>query len=133
MKIVNSSGKKKTATARATVRAGKGNVRINGKVLSQVTPRYIQMKIQEALILAHDTAKTVDIDVRVAGGGINGQAEATRIAICRGLVGFSGSDELRQTIISYDRNLLVNDVRRKEQSKPNRHGKARSKVQKSYR
>jgi small subunit ribosomal protein S9 len=133
MKVINASGKRKTATARATVKAGSGIVRINGILLSQVTPRYIQMKITEAIILAHSVSKSVDIAVRVAGGGQSGQADASRIAICRALVAYTGSEDLRQTFISYDRNLLVNDVRRKEQSKPNRHGKARSKVQKSYR
>ncbi|HLP79673.1 MAG TPA: 30S ribosomal protein S9 [Acidobacteriota bacterium] len=133
MKIVQASGKRKRAVARATIRSGKGNVKINHIPLAQVTPRYTKMKIEEALILARDHAKSVDVEVLVAGGGINGQAEASRIAICRGLVDFTKNEDLRQTYLGYDRQLLVNDVRRKEQSKPNRHGKARSKVQKSYR
>ncbi|MEM4366460.1 MAG: 30S ribosomal protein S9, partial [Candidatus Woesearchaeota archaeon] len=40
---------------------------------------------------------------------------------------------LQQAFLSYDRALLVSDIRKKEERKPNRHGKARAKVQKSYR
>ena len=46
---------------------------------------------------------------------------------------FTKSDRLKEAFLKYDRTMLVADVRRKEPSKPNRHGKARSKRQKSYR
>jgi small subunit ribosomal protein S9 len=133
MKIVNTSGKRKQAIAKATIRPGKGNITVNNVPLTQVLPHFIQLKIQEPVLLAPEVFSTVDAQIRVSGGGINGQAEAARIALCRGVVAYSGSDDLKQKFISYDRQLLVADVRRKEASKPNRHGMARSKVQKSYR
>ncbi len=133
MKIIQSSGKRKRATARATIRPGKGNIRINSVPLALMPQRYVRMKIEEAAVLSADHLKSVDVEILVAGGGVNGQAEAARIALCRGLVTYTGSDDLKAKYISYDRQLLVADVRRKEASKPNRHGKARSKVQKSYR
>ena len=49
------------------------------------------------------------------------------------MVEFSKSTKLKEEFLEYDRNFLVSDVRYKETHKPNRHGKARSKVQKSYR
>ncbi len=39
MKIINSSGKKKTATARATLKEGKGIVRINKMPLEIYEPK----------------------------------------------------------------------------------------------
>lgn len=133
MKTIVVSGKRKTATARATIKAGKGNVRINDKALEGYSPEMYQMKIKEPLMLAEDHAKKVDIDVDVNGGGINSQAEAARLAIAKALIAFTKDKKLEKQFLDYDRQLLVADVRRKEVKKPNAHGKARSKVQKSYR
>ncbi len=51
----------------------------------------------------------------------------------KALIDYTKSERLKETFLKYDRNLLVADVRRKEPSKPNRHGQARAKRQKSYR
>lgn len=133
MKSFHASGKRKQAIARATLRQGSGVVRINYKPLELMQPKISRLKVMEPLILAGDVAGKVDIDVNVAGGGITSQADASRLAIAKALVDFTKSDKLKETFLNYDRNLLVADVRRKEVAKPNRHGQARSKVQKSYR
>jgi len=133
MKRFHASGKRKTAIARATLRQGKGALRINSVPIDLIGPKISRLKIMEPLILAGDVANKVDIEVNVTGGGITSQAEASRLAIAKALVGFSKSDKLKETFLDYDRNLLVADVRRKESAKPNRHGQARSKKQKSYR
>ena len=133
MKPINKSGKRKTAIARATLRQGNGLVRINSIPLEFIHPKMSRLKLLEPLILAGDVAGKVDIDVDVAGGGVTSQAEASRLAIAKALVNFTKSDKLKETFLNYDRNLLVADVRRKEAAKPNRHGQARAKVQKSYR
>ena len=133
MKDIQTTGKRKLAVAKATLRQGKGIVRINNVPIDHVTPKISMLKLKEPLILAEDVAGKVDIDVTVFGGGITGQAEASRLAIAKALVEFTKSSDLKNTFLSYDRNLLVADVRRKEPAKPNRHGQARSKVQKSYR
>lgn len=133
MKIVHISGKRKRAIARATLKNGKGNVRVNNQVLESFEPKFARMKIMEPLILAGDLAKKVDIDINVAGGGIISQAEASRLAIARALVEYSKSNTLKDNFLKYDRHLLVADTRRKEAAKPNRHGQARAKRQKSYR
>ena len=61
-----------------------------------------------------------------------GQAEAAKIAIAKALVDWSASDELKKAYLKHDRNMLVDDVRRKESKKPLGRG-ARKKRQKSYR
>jgi len=131
VKIIHVAGKRKRAVAKATLKPGKGIVRINNQLLDNYEPELARLKLREPLILAGDIAKSVDITVRVNGGGFNAQAEAARLAIARALA--QSSKKLEKTFLSYDRHLVVADVRRKEPRKPNRHGKARAKTQKSYR
>ena len=132
-KIVHVSGKRRKAIARATIMQGKGQVRVNKKLLQLYYPRLARMRIMEPLLIAGDIANKIKIDVDVIGGGWSGQAEAARLAIARGLVQFTGNKELKKNFLNYDRHLLVADIRQRESRKPNTHQKARSKVQKSYR
>ena len=133
-KVINASGKRKKAIARATVKPGKGQVRINRKLISLYQPELARMKIMEPLLMAgEDILNKVKIDVDVKGGGWLWQAEAARLAIARGLVQFTNSKALERNFLDYDRHLLIADVRQRESRKPNTHSKARSKVQKSYR
>ncbi len=131
-KVINSSGKNKTAIARATVSKGKGRTRINKKPVEIYDPEFAKLKILEPLLLAGDVVSGLDIDVNVRGGGIIGQANAIRTAIARGLVEWTNDTELRDTLMTYDRSLLVNDSRQKESKKFGGPG-ARARYQKSYR
>ena len=131
-KVVNTSGKRKTAIARATVKKGKGRVRINSIPLEILTPELARLRIQEPLIIADKKADKVDIDINATGGGYMGQAEACRTAIAKGLVQFLEDEELESIFKQYDRSLLVNDPRRKLPKRPLGRG-ARKKRQKSYR
>lgn len=132
MKIVNSSGKRKTAIARATLREGKGRIRVNKKPLEIVEPELVRLKMSEPLEFAGGVIPTVDIDVNVHGGGIFGQAGAVRTAIARGLVEWTNDTALRDAMAQYDRSLLVNDTRYKLPKKFGGRG-ARKRRQKSYR
>lgn len=132
MKIVNVSGKRKRAIARASIREGKGIVRVNSLNLESYGTNLARMMIKEPLTLAEDVIKNVNIDVTVFGGGWHSQAEAIRLVVARGLAEFSGSKALRQKFLDYDRHLIVQDIRRAEHSKPN-DSKPRAKRQKSYR
>ncbi len=132
MKIVHVSGTRKRASARATLKPeGKGILRINGMDISAIEPESVRLRIQEPLVLAGDVFKTVNIMIRVQGGGPSSQADACRLTLARALA--AHNKKLEAVYQKYDRNLLVADVRRKETAKPNRHGKARAKRQKSYR
>lgn len=131
MKPIHTSGSRKEAVARATLKEGSGIVRVNLQRLELLTNPLVKERLEEPLVMAKDTARKVDIVVNTRGGGSIGQAEAARIAIARALCQFDKS--LAKEFITYDRTLLVNDVRRKETHKPNCHGKARAKRQKSYR
>jgi len=131
-KIVNTSGKRKTAIAKATVQKGIGRVRINRIPVEIYEPELARWKILEPLKLAGTHVNKVDIDVSVSGGGFMSQANAVRTAIARGILEFTSDANLKITFLDFDRNLLVNDARIKETKKPLGRG-ARKKRQKSYR
>ena len=132
VKVVQSSGKRKTAVARATFRSGKGRVRINSKPLEVMQPELARLKVEEPLKLVGNRLNRLDISINVTGGGMMGQAAAIRTAIARGLVDWFDDEELRNLYLTYDRSLLINDTRRKEPKHPLGRG-ARKKRQKSYR
>jgi small subunit ribosomal protein S9 len=130
--IINTSGKRKSAIARASIKKGTGQVKINKVPLDIYAPELARLKIQEPLALVPEKAEKVDIQVNVKGGGIMGQAEASRTAIAKGLVEFFQDQELERNFKQYDRSLLISDPRRKLPKKPQGRG-ARKKRQKSYR
>ena len=130
-KIIQQSGKRKRAIARATLRPGTGKVRVNHILMEVFGSRMNRLKLMEPFIVADEPLSNYNIDVSVAGGGCTSQVEAARLAIARALV--KQNKKLEKVFLSYDRQLLVADVRRKESSKPNCRGQARAKKQKSYR
>ena len=131
--VTNTSGKKKTAIARATARDGRGRVRINARPIELVEPETARLKMLEPFRIAgEELREDLDIDVDVSGGGFAGQADAVRTAIARGIVEFTNDMELRDAYMSFDRTLLVNDVRQREAKKWGGPG-ARARYQKSYR
>ena len=138
-KSVESSGKRKTAVARATVKPGKGRVRVNSEPIEIMQPALARRKSMEPLVIADAMNRLgkVDISITTQGGGIMGQTDAIRTAIARGLVHYNGGaegmdTELRDEYLRFDCSLLVNDPRRKEPKHQLGRG-ARRKKQKSYR
>ncbi|XP_028141290.1 40S ribosomal protein S16 [Diabrotica virgifera virgifera] len=133
-------GRKKSATAVAYCKRGRGVLRVNGRPLSQVEPKMLQDKLQEPiLLLGKDKFSAVDIRVRVNGGGHVSQIYAIRQAISKALVAYyqkyvdeASKKELKDILIQYDRTLLVADPRRCEPKKFGGPG-ARARYQKSYR
>ena len=132
-KVLVLSGKRKTAIARATVRLGKGRIRINNVPLEIFEPKLARDKILEPLFLIDEKVwRQLDINVKVSGGGFMGQAEAARMAITKSLLKWTKSTRFRTTIRDYDRTMIAGDPRRKEPKKFGGPG-ARARDQKSYR
>ncbi|KAL3898047.1 MAG: hypothetical protein SGCHY_003007 [Lobulomycetales sp.] len=133
-------GRKKTATAVAYCKRGRGLIKVNGRPLDQMEPEILRFKIYEPmLLLGIDRFQNVDIRVRVNGGGTTSQAYAIRQAIAKSIVAFSQKfideatkKELKDILVQYDRTLLVADPRRCEPKKFGGRG-ARARFQKSYR
>ncbi len=132
-KKVYSSGKRKSAVARAVITAGSGKILYNNMRLENLH-LFDRLKLEEPIKIAEKVLKKLEFDAKITsrGGGEKGQIDASRIALAKGLVEFTGSEELKEAYLKYDRNLLVADVRRKESNKPG-DSKARAKRQKSFR
>lgn len=126
-------GKRKTALAKASIMPGKGRILIN-KVPYENLDFFKKLTIEEMIELTKQAEGNFDFDieVKVVGGGNEGQISAARLAIARALVEFTKSEKLKKIFLSYDRSLLVADTRRKEAYKPG-DSKARRKRQKSFR
>jgi len=127
------SGKRKTATSRAVIRPGIGRVYVNKTPVEIVEPEIAREKMMEPLVQAGDDVwKQLDLDVKTAGGGYMGQAEAARMAIAKAILKWTKSAHLRTVFAEYDRTMIAGDARKKEPKKFGGPG-ARSRDQKSYR
>jgi small subunit ribosomal protein S16e len=132
--------RKKTATAVAFAKQGRGLIKVNGQPIENIEPEALRLKVFEpVLIVGQDKFSNLDIRIRVKGGGITSQIYAIRAAIAKSIVAYyakyvdeQSKNELRKILIEYDRSMLVSDPRRCE---PKKYGgrSARSRFQKSYR
>lgn len=127
------SGKRKTAIAKATIKEGTGVVTYNKRLITSL-PVFQQLEIFEPLIIANSILGKLNFNIalNVKGGGSASQIEASRLAIARAIVEYTKNNEVKKAYLSYDRNLLVADTRRKEACKPG-DSKARARRQTSYR
>lgn len=127
------SGKRKTAVAKATIEVGTGIVTFNKKPLSQLSSLQ-ELEISEPLVIANSVLGKLDFNIalNVKGGGIACQVEAGRLAIAKAIVEFTKNDDIKNAFLSYDRNMLIADTRRKEARKPG-DSKARASRQTSFR
>jgi small subunit ribosomal protein S9 len=133
-RIILATGKRRTAVARARVKAGLGQVMINDVPIDLLQPEYARNKIREPLLLADELSQKVDINVNASHGGVISQADAIRQAIAKGMVEFFNDEKLKKIYLDYDRSLLVYDPRRTEPHKPSRSRKgARRHKQRSKR
>ncbi|MFC2154226.1 30S ribosomal protein S9 [Candidatus Altiarchaeota archaeon] len=135
-KVVHVSGKRKEAVSRTTIKEGEGVIRVNRKPLEFFQPIAARMRVEQALKLAseHVDLSSININVRVNGGGVMGQADAIASSIARGLVEWSENDQLLERYHGYDRTIIAGDYRQTEVHKPGQSSKGpRHKRQKSYR
>ena len=126
-----SIGKRKVAVAKASIKPGTGQVRINSKPLDLWGPKYLVARIKEPLLIAGDLAKDVDITISVRSSGISSQADAIRTALAKALAEEKG-EKLKKAFLDYDRTLIVSDMRQNEPWKPG-SSKPRAGAQKSKR
>ena len=127
------SGRRKTAVAKLRMKDGTGNIFYNGMPHTELN-LFHKLALSEPVRIYEQVLGELknDLYITTMGGGREGQIQAARLAIAKALVQLSGSDVLKKYYISYDRNMLVQDSRRKEARKPG-DSKARAKRQKSYR
>ena len=124
METVHTIGRRKASIARIYVTKGKGNIVINGKDYKDYFPiETLQYKLRQPFNIIGEDGK-YDVKVSVNGGGINGQADAIKLAIARSLceINLENRSPLKAE------GLLTRDPRVVERKKPGQK-KARKKFQ----
>lgn len=127
-------GKRKTAVAKVRVKPGTGKIFFNFLSYEDLGLFHRLALLEPLRVYLQEFGGEISHDfyIRTHGGGKESQIEAARLALARALLAITGSDTLRKAFVSYDRNIIVQDSRRKETRKPG-DSKARAKRQKSYR
>jgi small subunit ribosomal protein S9 len=135
-KIVHVAGKRKESIARTTITEGKGMVRVNSIPLDVYSTKAARLKIKEAIMVSSEFIdhSKLDIDIRIRGGGVMGQADAGACSVSRALIKWADNDQVLNKYLEYDRTLIAGDARQTEVHKPSQSSKGpRHKTQKSYR
>lgn len=115
------TGRRKSSVARVRVKAGSGNIAINGKPMTEYFPVIQDQRAITDVLDATESRESVDIRISVNGGGNTGQSGACRMGLARALAGYSS--ELFS--ILRDSGFLTRDSRMKERKKPGLHGARR--------
>jgi small subunit ribosomal protein S9 len=134
------TGRRKSSSARVFLRPGKGEIKVNNRLLEDYFGRETSCMIVRQALESVDMTNKFDIFATVVGGGISGQAGAVRLGIARALVAYDekdlsedaepNPDSFRRKLRS--RGLLTRDSRRVERKKVGLH-KARRATQYSKR
>ena len=111
--LVQSTGRRKEAVARARLRAGEGKITINGREVEDFFPNPTHRMILSEPLRLTQTEEVYDVDVTMHGGGVTGQAGALRLAIARALIELD--PEMRTALKRAG--FLTRDDRKKESKK----------------
>ena len=82
------TGKRKDAVARVWIKPGPGKALVNGKALNAYFARPVLRMILRQPLGVAKRAGQYDLTVRVAGGGLSGQAGAVRHGLAKALVNY---------------------------------------------
>jgi small subunit ribosomal protein S9 len=115
------TGRRKTSVARVRIRAGSGKLTINDRELEDYFP-IIQDRNAVVSALEHTGVRnSVDVKIRVHGGGSTGQAGACMQGIARALMRYDSDLDAKLR----EKSFLTRDARMKERKKPGLHGARR--------
>jgi small subunit ribosomal protein S9 len=111
--LTQTTGRRKRAVARASLRPGTGQFTINGKTLEAYFPTDASQMVVSEPMNVTDTRESYDVAATIHGGGASGQAGALRMSIARSLVELD--PESRNPLKAAG--LLTRDPRKKESKK----------------
>ena len=121
-------GRRKTSVARVYLRPGTGNIVINKRPQEVYLPTEVRQRAVTSPLEVAGLRGQYDVLVNAKGGGLTGQAEATRLGIARALVELNA--DFRKPL--RDAGFLTRDPRMVERKKPGQP-KARKRFQFSKR
>jgi small subunit ribosomal protein S9 len=110
---VHGTGRRKTAVAQVRLTPGGGGIVVNGKPYDEFFPRMVNQQVILKPLAIAESQDRYKITVKVAGGGVCGQATAIAHGISRALVeaDVDLKGKLRQN------GMLTRDSRAKERKK----------------
>ncbi len=121
-KYIQALGRRKTATAQVRLTPGTGKITVNGKAFEAFfTTEELRGNVTRPLKEVGQMEK-FDISIKTVGGGVIGQAEASRLGIARALVLIE--ENLKTTLKAAG--LMTRDPRKKERKKFGKRGARRS-------
>ena len=116
------TGRRKTSVARVTLTPGSGKITINGHDVDEYfTNKILILDLCQPLDVTK-TRETFDIEIKVKGGGLSGQAGAARLGIARALLDYdkttdpSSENSFRKVLKT--NGFITRDARKKERKKP---------------
>jgi len=110
---IQATGKRKSAIARVVLKSGSGGFEVNSRAIDEYFPRPQHQTVARQALEASGLEDSLDVAVRVRGGGVSGQAGAVRHGIARALTEID--PELRGELKR--RGMLTRDARAKERYK----------------
>jgi len=122
------TGRRKSAIARVFLRPGTGKFTVNGRAFEEYFVTDAQRGAARSSLITGEAGGNFDVLATVAGGGVNGQADAVKLGIARALIEFNA--ELRKRLKG--EGMLSRDSRGKERKKYGQKG-ARKRFQFSKR
>jgi small subunit ribosomal protein S9 len=122
------TGRRKSSSARVYLKPGKGEIQINSRTIEQYFGRETARRLVRQPLQVTEMDAKFDLNIRVKGGGMNGQAGAIQLGIARALLEYD--QELRASLRKGG--FLTRDAREVERKKVGLR-KARKKEQFSKR
>jgi len=111
--MIQATGKRKSSIARVVLRRGKGSIQVNDRTLEDYFPRANDQTLARQALVVSGYDESLEVKIRVHGGGISGQAGAVRHGIAKALCDLD--PELRGELKR--RGMLTRDARKKERYK----------------
>ena len=115
--MLNTTGRRKSSTARVFITAGSGNIVVNNRPLDQYFGRQTARMIVRQALEKVDMHEQFDVNCTVRGGGTTGQAGAIRHGITRAVISYDG--ELRSPLRKAG--FVTRDAREVERKKVGLH------------
>ena len=115
------TGRRKSSVARVRIKAGSGKITINDRPFEEYFPNVQDRRAVIDTIDAVEQRGSVDVNIKVSGGGSTGQAGACRMGIARALISYN--QDLFPAL--RDGGFLTRDSRMKERKKYGLHGARR--------
>ena len=117
------TGRRKSSVARVFIKAGKGEILVNGKPIAEYFAHETSRMIVRQPLELTNHGTTFDIKVNVSGGGETGQAGAVRHGVTRALIDYDAA--LKPTLSKAG--FVTRDAREVERKKVGLHGARRRK------